>query len=514
MSHKKEILLVFGILILAAAVRIPGVFWGYNFLDGSFHNYHPDEGTHVRIATDFLENRVDHSRYYPKGFGYVLAGTISVVRYIFPNENIYIAGRFLSLFFGLGTILIVFLLAKAIFGRRKPALYSALFLGLAGLHVSHSHYATADVMMTFIFWLVVLLSIYSITIDRIELICAISFLVGVGIGTKLEFSLLWPIAYVTYLKRGNPKIILMSLGTVIFLALGFGMSQGFSVSSEFLENVFRNVWYGNVHVKNHVKFLNPFFYVLFLIPSVGLYSFWCATQLFFKSENLKTVKKSQALIIGGAVFLHLLMISTLSIPFLRHILPLVPFVCLLAGWGLSLSPQPKLIILLGIFYQIFFVASLEYYYVKEPRREALDWIYQNVKQTEKVYINKRGIFIEPYGYKIVRDLGIATLLILPENTIFRYFRSEINPLSQFPDCENEVFGSRNIEECRNFQNLRKDPENSPFELIKVFKMRPLTPELQIFKRFYGNFSHFLGDVFIYARRNKFSKGQSRDLFDS
>ncbi|MCX6566888.1 MAG: glycosyltransferase family 39 protein [Candidatus Aminicenantes bacterium] len=149
------------ILVLAAAVRFWGIGWGLP------HTYHVDENWFGGKAMQFLEGDLNpHFFHVPTLHMYALAGlwkgyyeiekaagnvrTTAEFRetYTQSPEVFFLIGRALTALMGLGTVLLLYLLGKRMFGPRAGAI-AALLLVFGLDHARMSHDMLPDVPMVF-----------------------------------------------------------------------------------------------------------------------------------------------------------------------------------------------------------------------------------------------------------------------------------------------------------------------------------------------------------------------------
>jgi hypothetical protein len=161
------------ILVLAAATRFWGIGWGLP------HTYHADENFFGQKAMRFLEGDLNpHFFHVPTLHMYTLAGlwkvyyetekasgnarTMAEFRetYIQFPEVFFLIGRFLTVLMGVGTVLLLYLLGKRMFGPRAGAI-AALLLVFSLEHARMSHDMLPDVPMVF-FLVLAFLSIWNI----------------------------------------------------------------------------------------------------------------------------------------------------------------------------------------------------------------------------------------------------------------------------------------------------------------------------------------------------------------
>lgn len=160
--HKNNCLLL-GILALGFALRI----WGISFGLPDLFIY--DEITYVETAL-----RCGTFNFSPQGFihgsllGYILfleyimvyiilflfrmvsSPADFLIKYYIANPTLLLLiGRVTQVFFGLGTIAISYLIAKALFNK-KVGLISAYLLSISLVHLQHCHYIKADILSCFL----------------------------------------------------------------------------------------------------------------------------------------------------------------------------------------------------------------------------------------------------------------------------------------------------------------------------------------------------------------------------
>jgi len=512
------------ILILAAAVRLPGVFWGQGFFQGirSFRVYDIDENTLVNLFWEFNSGTPNFDTNYPKAFGLALSTfhqgferllKLFAVVSDSPLKNIHIQGRLVSLLFGVGLVWLIYLMARLLSRDRRVPLYAALFLALAGLPVTQSHLCTADSMNAFMIFLSLYFFLRSAVSQSSFFLVLGTIAAGWAFGTKLSLVELVPLPYLfhRFWTQKGPKwtCILMALCWVV-LVVAVLLSNGLHSNRQTLNNIIYNLRFDNLYVKRHNKLLNPFFYTLFMLPGVGLLSYLAAVYSLAGRRKVWRLLKSQEpafFIILLPMMAHLFVISQLSIPNMRHALPLAAFFCILAGFGFSslldrwpfLSRNRFLVPLLAfvICYQGIYVASTEYYFVRDLRAAAFEWVQANLNRTKPIYI--AGFYDwmpSRFPFPRVDAPPFAQILLLDDSLLRRYRRSALNPLTDCPDCGSEVFHS-NYAECAYLQAVFRN--DTPFHLIKTFAIEPWTPELMLYRHYWGNFPDFIGDVLIYSR---------------
>lgn len=115
--------------------------------------------------------------YYELGGIIGLAGLLNIVElskdkyfyYSNPWEmaKIYLTGRFLSVFFALATIFLVYLIGKKMYNK-KTALLASFFIAINPAHIVHSHYLKADASVTFWITLLLLGSVFILKTGKLK----------------------------------------------------------------------------------------------------------------------------------------------------------------------------------------------------------------------------------------------------------------------------------------------------------------------------------------------------------
>ena len=163
-------LVLFGLILVVACgayFRFIGINW-----DDNYH-LHPDERflTMVETAIKPVESAreyfdTNNSRLNPHNvfdvngnqtFPFFVYGALPIflVRYVgeFLNQTsyseIHIIGRYLSGIFDLGTVILVFFIAKDLFKSDRNGLFAALFYACAPLPIQISHFFIVDNFTTF-----------------------------------------------------------------------------------------------------------------------------------------------------------------------------------------------------------------------------------------------------------------------------------------------------------------------------------------------------------------------------
>ncbi len=184
------------ILLCAGVLRLWGIWHGYPY------SYYPDEAHFVKRALSFGSGDLNpHWFHKPAFFMYVLffeygvffvIGKIAgmwesvggfAVSYIKNPGPFYIIGRITVAAFGMGVIVVTYLISKTLFNR-KNAVFSALILAVSVGHVMVAKDIKADIPCAFFTILSVYFLILYLKFGRTRSILLSAVFAGIGTATK------------------------------------------------------------------------------------------------------------------------------------------------------------------------------------------------------------------------------------------------------------------------------------------------------------------------------------------
>jgi MFS family permease len=369
------------ILALAAFFRIYGLEWDA----GMDVNPHPDERylcmTAARLAVPplrywglFFEpdtGPLNPRRLNPQGEHYDLTyGALPVYIYRITAvalaaltgapwdsyRGCFMAGRSVTVFFSLATLLLVYLFGRRAYGERV-GLLAALLLGLAVIHIHNAHFLTVDTMLTFFYTMTLWASLRLAMNGRFGDALLAGAALGWGMASKASgiLALFAPLlAVLIYLLQDRQllraifRLLLIVGGGLVAFALG--EPYVLMAPLPYLEAINRQAEMvsGAVDWPYTRQYVNttPYLYQLEQLflwelgPALGAASFLGVgaglAAALYKIRRLATdraVQGTALLLVALAPYFAL--VGSYEVKFPRYMLPLAPIFCLLAAWLLG-----------------------------------------------------------------------------------------------------------------------------------------------------------------------------------
>lgn len=317
----------------------------------------PDEGRYAEIAREMLAdgdwlmphmNGIPHVQKPPLIYWFTAVSLAA-----FGREEW--AARLPSALAAIGVVILIFLLAKRLFGDRNPAVAAALVLTTTGGFFAGSQLLTPDMLMTF--WIVA-----AITAAIHRHPWWFFLFMGLGFLTKGPMALVVPICAVVGWQWGTPPLVRspMPWARGMLLALGISLSWFVVLSirdPELFRYFFQNELVERFGSTSHGR-SKPFWFFLLVLPA-GLLPWifllpWRGIWQRLRSGRRPDAR--QGLLVGWVVPpLVVLSLSGSKLP--TYILPLLPaFALLVAGVSIplrriwSIAVPTALVLLLGILY--------------------------------------------------------------------------------------------------------------------------------------------------------------------
>ena len=346
--HLKNNLVIYLILVLGFIVRLYGVQFGLPGL------YHADETIVVNHALAYgtgdlnphffrIPPLISYLIFFEYGIYYLLGTVFGFFSTIVDFQNLflenptsfYLIGRItVGVIAGTVSVYLIYLLGERVFSKTVGTI-SAFFLSLTFLHVRNSHYIYLDTMLVlFIILTYIFIFKFLETGLRRNYILAGSF---AGVATAVKYNaalLLVPLVmghvmlYLT--NRSSGKIRLVNKDIILaftFMALTFMALNPFCIIDM---KFFLASFVKETHAQGGVGLLHHLKHSLFQGLGVPLFVL-CLVSSFYSVYKLS--KKLIVFISFPMVFF--LTIVNFSQPHARYVLPLIPFLLILAAWFLE-----------------------------------------------------------------------------------------------------------------------------------------------------------------------------------
>jgi 4-amino-4-deoxy-L-arabinose transferase-like glycosyltransferase len=351
------------ILAYALYLRLHGITWGlpYNYLN-------PDEATIVREAFHIAQGRINPSWFfYPSLMFYLVAAVyrgiglfwhpvfaaafVSKESFVVDATPYYLSARLVVVACGVVSVYLVYWVGREAFSR-PIGLLAALFLAVAPLHVTYSHYAVTDVPATTIALLSLVLLVRAAKGGSRRALAWGAFVAGAATSTKYNLGMLVipaTLAGIYVLRQGSagaagePDASAPALGArgatlglarrvYLPMALGFVAFTPFSVldAPHFLRDflaqnrIVARGWLGFEHTGNgywynlHVNLPAAMGVVLFALSLAGLA--WAVYR-----------HRRADVMFVSLVLVYYLYVSSWAALQERYLLPIVPILVLLAS---------------------------------------------------------------------------------------------------------------------------------------------------------------------------------------
>jgi len=495
----KNMLILYLILLAALLVRLIGLGW---YLP---HTYELDEYYTIEKTLDILRRgSLDIKsfmwpslNFYLQAAGYrlyhlwrVLTESIQSLSLqslsSLNKTEIFLVGRFTTVLYGLGTVILVYVIGQRMYSR-KVGLLSSLFLAFTLLHVRYSRLIRPDVPMTFFITLSFLCLYLIYERGKIRDYLLATIFAGFAIATKYTGALLIVPIFLAHFFRGlkekkslfyiflNKKVVLI----VLLIAAGFFIATPYGLLYyRYLFSTMRGMLRGlnRLTASNQGEISSWLYYITgALNQGMGqpLEIFSLAAVIFAIFRH----RKRDILLISFPLTYYLIMGAFLR-HFDRYILPVVPFLVIAAAMFLvevaskisHLKARQNLAIIGLTLAVILFPAVRVIRYVNLMTQQgtglqAKEWIEENIPRGKRVIYETYSPPLSGYVGRDMVKVGRYSL---------DYYRKEkvdyiiINNFSSDRYLNTQLKRFEGIK--RNYQEIE-----ARCELVKQFDPPPFSP---------------------------------------
>jgi len=444
------------ILVLCITLQIIGIKWGLT-TSNYFHfaSFHPDESENIKAIATLNPQKLDFKIDNPiitrgtfqiyltaawlkavsvfglikvsPSFGYYKQNPAELVR-------LYLAGRSLSVLFGILTIILLFFIAKSVYNNYKIGLLASFFLAIAPVHIVWSHYIGTDIVLTFEICLIILLSHYITSKNKYYLITGL--ISGLTIATKYSSLPIIVIPVIAHFVSDQRKILSKNLFIyIISIPIGFFIGNPYSLiePNNFITTIKLSL---NININilktpggyDCFETLPGWIYYFTTAPKYALGIPFALLSLCGLIYSILKREKSDILILS---FIFLLWLELGFSPWrlVRWFVPFVPLLCLLsARFAFSIKKYKVLTtVIVSIISLYTFLYSYSYVKMmseKDVRDSSSEWIEQNIPEGKKIAVSNMyfwnpSIAMTLYWYKETEPFykGIKRYKILQINSI-------------------------------------------------------------------------------------------------
>jgi len=439
---------LFLILLLAVLLR----FYGLNWDQG--HHLHPDERM-ITIVTTRLQFP---DQLNPEFFAY---GSLPIYllkflgwlfSFLDPKwaqySHINLIGRGISVVFDLGTVYLIYLIAKKLWGQ-KTAFTASLFYTLAVFPIQAAHFYAVDTLLTF-FILAVLYFLIKISNSK-SLFLLTGLFFGFALATKVSAILLIVPIALTLFRQPKKLILVLIIGLFTFL-----------VCQPYAYLDFQTFWQQTQQQSQMTKSAFTFPYTLqyvdtlpylYHLKNLVLWGLGIPLGLISIVATLWIIiRRCKGTVILLSFFLiYFAITGRFAVKFMRYFLPLYPLLCLFSARFFQTFIKfslTKFILMLTLASTMLWAFAFTQIYTRPNTRVlATRWINQNLPPGSKIAVEHwddrvplagNYQFLEMPLYepdnsllkwqKINQNLAQADYLILASNRLYV-------PLQKLSDCQ-------------------------------------------------------------------------------
>jgi asparagine N-glycosylation enzyme membrane subunit Stt3 len=444
------------VLLFALGLRLYGIAWD----EGNI--LHPDEHAVLAAAwrihlpdwplslTQLLDPQQSPLNPHFFSYGslpfYLLKSTGSILSNF--NENLAgfdlrLVGRGMSAVFDTGTVLLIYLLGRWLYNHRT-GLLAAIFAAFTVLSIQQAHFCTVDSMFTFFVVLTVLFSARVIRNSSTHTLWAavpIGLSLGLAIATKLTAAILLGVIVTAYALRcfnsqsdgitkssfrpHHIKSSLKGLAIVVPVAIITIVVTEPYIFIDWNEFVTQTGWVRDAVVTraSDLPWTRQFIDTTPFLYHIRHLSIWgmglplaivaCAGLLFTLALAIKRHRKPELLLLSW-ILPFFLIVGVMEVKFIRYVLPLVPFLCLVAAylfstlyerltgkWRLFIVGIIVLVVASSVFYSF---AHVSIYSKPHPVVQVTGWANTNVDHEEIVAVEdwEHLLYLGPYQVVTLR----------------------------------------------------------------------------------------------------------------
>ncbi len=339
-SGRRGIAAAVGLATIALGLRLAGLSWGLPN-NSHYYSYHPDE-----IFLLLPSFRFAAGEFNPGFFSYgslylYLVGLPAVALGLVPDPAVFPRGlrplhleaRLITALLGAATVPLLYFALRRESG--SLSLLSSALLAVCPLHVVTSHYATVDVPATFFLTVAFLLALRGARQPNVGSGMLAGVAVGLAAATKYNAALFLMPAMLAplFVSREKGSFAAWCVGVPVGAVLGFVVGNPYLLTKEFKEGIAFEL--DHARRGGTLAFEGTgsgwAYHLTRGLPAALGYPLFLAAAL---GAIVAIVKRSPVTRLGLLwVAVYLFAIGFGRERFIRYMVPLMPFLCLLAAWG-------------------------------------------------------------------------------------------------------------------------------------------------------------------------------------
>lgn len=333
------------VLLIGAGFRV----YGINF--GLPQNFHPDEVPKYNAIMRMYSDGTLNPRYFlhPSLLLYLAYG-LAYLLYIIGifaefSQGIIISGRIVSTTAGIISIWLVYAIAQKLFNR-KVALWSSLILAVSPLHITCSRYLKEDSLLTCLVLATTYLTTLAVKEDRKAYLLWGGFFAGLSASVKYSGLLsLGIVASAPWLASGQVlparSWLITTVYSMMLFPVGFLIATPYSLID--LQKFIKDSSYEKRHMeKGHTATIDAWsqYWVYYLSRCIVPGLSWpivliagCALGAATRARNIALLWIAYLVLV---FYLPSEYVKSKPAPQPdRYIMPCLPFLAILAGWGMK-----------------------------------------------------------------------------------------------------------------------------------------------------------------------------------
>lgn len=472
------------IILLAVLFRI----WGVNY--DLPYIYNPDEPEYIRISQEiFTSGDLNpHFFNYPSLFLYLnslayipyffiekLIGNINIPIDIKPPISIIMGvtftpmpsnvllGRLVTIVFGVALVGLVYIVGKQISGKEEVGLCASFLVAISPINVSHSRLITPDTFLTFFCMASILFIILIFQQGRLSHYILAGIFIGLTVSTKYNgFLILIPLIFAHFFNSNLvSRRLYYLLLAFLFCAFSFLVTTPYSLIdfTHFIQDLnYEALHYSSGHPGMEGDSLIWYLHYL-----------WTTNAILYVIAGIGTLyglllRLKESLLLSVFPIVYFVFISNFIVRNDRTLLPVIPFLILIASWffidilqktNTISSKKIRIISIISVIILMTSSFSVNFYKTitdaknltqPDSRKTARLWINNHLPNDAKIAIESYSPWVDPLQFdvngfaKIIdrepdwyRSQGYE-YLIFSEGMFGRYFREPqkyINEYSQY-----------------------------------------------------------------------------------